>query len=157
VPFSNVHTSPERIFIRTETEDFDANFQQRFADLIRNETAFGWRGPYIADWKSDVNFNDWPDDPWGNDYLLFTRVGGLYPNHGLAGVPQSGVPDSQFVVTGPNGVDARIFDRPTILSMGPDGLPGDGSASPNGDGVYGMGDDIFIMFGGGGSGLSVGN
>ena len=38
--------------------------------------------------------------------------------------------------------------RLAILSLGPDGLPGDGNLNPDGDGVYGTGDDIFVHVGG---------
>ena len=44
------------------------------------ERKFGWLGPYV-NWKRDINHNDWPDDPWGNDYIFFTRQGGMFPKH----------------------------------------------------------------------------
>jgi len=136
----------KNIFIRTDRFQFDLNFatifDEQFASNINgNETKFGWNGPYI-NWQRDVNDNDWPDDPWGRDYLLFGPEGGLGPY------------DNDFVLNGieynASGstwpADANIFDRGVVLSVGPDGLPGNGAAFPAGDGEYGTGDDLMRKF-----------
>ncbi len=142
-----LYGEPTRIFINISTENYDLNNFSLFQTFIRNETAFGWNGPYI-NFKRDINNNGWPDDPWGNDYLFFTSVGGLFPRD--PGAPGAQATDpSQFATVGPTGARADIFDRPTFLSLGPDRLPGNGLASPAGDGQYGTGDDIFLQFGGG--------
>jgi prepilin-type N-terminal cleavage/methylation domain-containing protein len=141
----------ERIFISLETQQVvdlalaTSIYNNQFAVTtdLQSETKFGWHGPYI-NWQVDKNYNDWPDDPWGRDYIFFTRAGGMGPL------------DTQFVLTGVTigtsmapisfPAQANVFDRPTVLSLGPDGLPGDGAANPTGNGDYGEGDDIFRKF-----------
>jgi prepilin-type N-terminal cleavage/methylation domain-containing protein len=155
IAISIAHSSPTRIFIEPSTGNFTGAGvgstapTDLFIRFTSNETAFNWLGPYI-NWRQDSNFNDWPDDPWGSDYIFFTRSGGLFPATGLPDLeapPTAGtVPDDQFVIDGPGGILARIFDRPTVLSLGPNRLPGDGTAAAR----YGTGDDIFVSFGGGG-------
>lgn len=158
------HRSNE-IFLTTDTGQPPTNGVALFAQLIKNETNFGWDGPYL-NWHRDVNFNDWPDDPWGNDYMFFTVSGAVYPP------PDSSNPFEYFpettgaIVTGqgpeydvsPSNATGgtttvkrrfytgRIFDRPTVLSLGPNGLPGNGTNDT--DDGYGQGDDIFYTFGG---------
>ena len=124
------------------------------SEARRDEEEFGFFGPYL-NWKRDINGNDWPDDPWGNDYIISSRRGGLFPKRmSSPGVPDTAdtdPPDDEFIRTprlGPTGAEVDGFDRLTILSLGPDGLPGDGNLNPNGDGVYGTGDDIFVHVGG---------
>ncbi|HOE97921.1 MAG TPA: prepilin-type N-terminal cleavage/methylation domain-containing protein [Candidatus Sumerlaeota bacterium] len=159
VTTDNLYDEPEKIFIIPSTQDFHPLYAtQLFPRLEENETNFNWRGPYI-NYRRDANGNDWPDDPWGNDYLFFTRAGILYPPLADPGDPTWGCDSFQdqgpaMVVTDANGattverfpVDAPLFDRPTILSMGPDGMPGDGTSPP--DNNYGQGDDIYVQFGG---------
>lgn len=142
-----IHTNVEEIFISISSEDFVATTD--FTDTFRaDEESFGWHGPYV-NWKSDDNDNDWPDDPWGNDYIFFTRVGGLFPLPGYTGAAD----DSSFVAsfefiandTGTTeSTSAVVFDRPTFLSMGPNSLPGDGNSGA----AFGEGDDIYLSFGG---------
>lgn len=152
-PFYQFNTS-NSLFINISTGDF-ANVDR--ADLIarlgRSETRYdgsiGWNGPYI-NWRRDENlYNNVlgptgiPDDPWGNDYLFFTRRGLLLE------------PDGEFVtsaspavgggLTGGGTFETDVFDRPTIVSLGPNGLPGDGlpTAGPE----FGRGDDFYRSFG----------
>lgn len=161
----NPHTEPSKIFIDPVSQDFLVNFEDKFDKFQEDEIVFGWAGPYL-NWKRDANSNDWPDDPWGNDYLLFTKVGGLFPKH--FDLPNTTIAqpilgdDEIFDDDGPqftpNGSTSLfrapaddIFDRPTVLSLGPNGLPGDGSGVTNDiedTGNYGKGDDIFRHFGG---------
>lgn len=149
-----------RIFIRTDLDQVQLGttpFVSNYLDIYQfkilvNETAFGWRGPYI-NWYRDANGNDWPDDPWGNDYLLFVRGGGLGPyDSDFKAATQSNPiiirPQEQFnrnvqlflPAAFTNGAESA-FDRPTILSLGPDSLPGD-----LGQTQFGTGDDIYRKF-----------
>ena len=147
----NLHVTPSQMFINTRTQKYDDNslaLVQRFigsqSGNLRAETDFGWVGPYIT-WKKDANNNDWPDDAWGHDYILFTRAGALF-------APSPNFDDSEFETDPlPDGPSIRldqIFDRPTILSLGPDGLPGDGTDTDTDNDIFGLGDDIFRSFGG---------
>lgn len=140
------YTRYDDMFVNIVTQDIPGNVNELYADFILDETAFGWRGPYV-NFRRDDDENNWPDDPWGNEYLLFTTQGALFP-------PEApGVNDSEFVTTGPaftqldgtaNGGIAtldQLFDRPTWISLGPNELPGDGEGS-----TYGTGDDIAVRF-----------
>lgn len=136
----------KNIFIRTDNFQLEANFANVFdnsfsSSVNGNETKFGWHGPYI-NWQRDVNDNDWPDDPWGHDYILFGPDGGMGP-YDLDFV----LSNVQFNSSGGSWPAlADIFDRGVILSVGPDGLPGNGTANPTGNGVYGDGDDLMRKF-----------
>jgi type II secretory pathway pseudopilin PulG len=110
-------------------------------------TKIQWNGPYLNFTKDEnlylsvAGADGIPDDPWGNNYLLFTRNGMILEPDGVL------VLSSEVSLTGgmTNGgsSDASVFDRPVILTMGPNGLPGDGSAGAQ----FGTGDDIFRAFG----------
>ncbi|MGF1573967.1 MAG: prepilin-type N-terminal cleavage/methylation domain-containing protein [Sumerlaeia bacterium] len=115
--------------------------------LILNETEFNYNGPYI-NWQKDFNaYPAWgtaapdglPDDPWGNNYLLFTREGLVLEPEGII-VGSANFPLSNNNSTG--GTNCLVFDRTTILSLGPDGSPGSGGTTP-----LGTGDDIFRQYG----------
>lgn len=149
--------APFTIFISLDTQSFPANQLAQFNRLLRDETSFGWNGPYM-NFTTDANYNDWPDDPWGNDYLLFTINGVIYPpTDGTRLTIQEqgwqfrteGPPVQAHVSAGGTTVysyrAAYLFDRPTLLSLGPNGLPGNGTTDAT-DG-YGKGDDIFYKFG----------
>lgn len=115
--------------------------------LINNETEFNWNGPYI-NWQKDTNsYASWgtaapdglPDDPWGNNYLFFTREGLVLEPEGQI------VTNITFPLSNLNGGAVQkcdVFDRVTILSLGPNGVPGDGGVTE-----LGTGDDIFRQFG----------
>lgn len=144
------YTDPEYFFISITTDDFATNQSNLWNRLSENETNFNYNGPYLI-MHRDENDNDWPDDPWGNDYLLFTRAGGLKPAYAPL---DEGVTDysSEFYTTLSYEVsssdvefDTDVFKLPTLLSLGPNGLPGDGTATTN----FGDGDDIIRSFGGG--------
>lgn len=129
---------------------------QAWLRIQTNETAFGWRGPYV-NWQRDNNFafnseigpDGIPDDPWGNNYLLFTPLGLVDDIQGLV----LSTAQFPFPSNNPGGLpsqtyDCRRFDRPTLLSLGPNGVPGDGSGPANLDGgQFGQGDDIVRKFG----------
>lgn len=126
-------------------------------DVDGGPEKFGWRGPYVTfQRKTDpenpfpVGFN-WvygaPLDPWGAPYFLF--VAGQSLTTGATAV--GGWIDENLGDINPNfnygGVtaDARNFDRMTLLSLGPNGLPGDGSAVAPGN-LLGAGDDLIRAF-----------
>lgn len=147
-------TSISTIWISTTTEDFQTGPAAVTDRFILDEEAFGWVGPYL-NWNLDVNGNDWPDDPWGNDYLLVTKAGALFTPEL---VPGESVSDDEFqfpnfttsTLWGGGTLDTSTFDRPAIISFGPDREPGDASLVL-GDPLrlLGTGDDIVIFFGGG--------
>lgn len=161
----NPHSQPQLIFIDVDAPvnqaELAAGGNELYDIFITNETDFGWHGPYL-NWKVDNNNNDWPDDPYGSDYIFFTERGILSPKYfdaaqGLSFTLPRDFNDAafekegpQFSLTNSERAPADVFDRPTILSLGPNGLPGDGSADfdDNGPGNYGKGDDIFRHFGG---------
>lgn len=152
ISITTVHTNPEEMFIGLDGL-FLTNGLTIFSDrFLGRETTFGWVGPYV-NWKIDNNQNDWPDDPFGNDYVLFTSAGGIFP--GIDGAfpnPFDGIAGSvvvgQIATQDGDGNDiVAIFDRPTILSMGPDGEPGVAGVTGDTYGAFGS-DDIYRSFGG---------
>ena len=156
VTTDNIYETPTKIFITPSTQDYNTNYTALFARILSNETGFGFNGPYIT-WRRDENKNDWPEDPWGNDYLFFTRAGVIIPPNAfnLASQVPSGADPSEFFVTGLDwdgqtydDIDT-YFDRPTFLSLGPDGTPGlAGATSPAPETLFGAGDDLYYQFGG---------
>ncbi len=137
---NEIAQNPTRLFIRTSGEysgEFysDASCTQIYRRLIADETSFGWNGRYIT-WQKDFNENDIPDDPWGHDYLFFTRAGLILEPDGEITVTCSIDTDGNIVAGGE--YDCKRFDRFTLLSLGPDGLPGSGTGTN-----FGTGDDII--------------
>lgn len=155
-----LYEQPAALFISPITQNFlPAMAQQQLFEKLTDpnaETSYRnptqWRGPYV-NWSRDVNGNDWPDDPWGNDYLFFSRQGMLWPPDPRATSSSSMREDHswEFNSIGPDihgNPTALLFDRFTVLSLGPNGLPGDGSGPSSPSGAYGQGDDIYRQFGG---------
>lgn len=154
---NNIYNNPDVLTIIPSTGNYAANSSGIFADRIKdNESNFHWNGPYI-NWQNDKNQNDWPDDPYGNDYLFFTRVGVIYPTvptsvDATADADVSDIFQTEGPLTTlPDGTSKRfeadlLFDRPTFLSLGANGLPGNGTNAV--DDGYGRGDDIYRSFGG---------
>jgi general secretion pathway protein G len=155
----------ERVFIDsrhqvlpTTERILDGTLASRvFERLVINETFYGWRGPYLT-YQVDRN-NGQPsaagnartyigDDAWGNDYLLFTPEGlvnDFYqfdPATGTALIG-NGLIANTITIKSVN-YDCSVFDRFVVLSLGPNGLPGDGSGVA-GRG-FGTGDDLFRKF-----------
>lgn len=120
--------------------------------LIRLESAYDplqphWSGPYIS-FRRDENLANGvtepdgiPDDPWGNNYLLFTSQGLVQEPNGTI-ITSASIDSNGNVVS--SGFAATIFDRPTVLSLGPDGAPGAGGV---GGTAFGRGDDVARQFG----------
>jgi prepilin-type N-terminal cleavage/methylation domain-containing protein len=121
--------------------------------LIANESSFNWNGPYVnvprkaGDTPPRIAFPPGPDrpptgspiDPYGSPYLFFTKEGLLKEPEGIF--------VSTFTAANGNNYSTLIFDRPTILSLGLNGLPGDGSGPANiTGGQFGQGDDLLRQF-----------
>jgi prepilin-type N-terminal cleavage/methylation domain-containing protein len=127
-----------------------------------SETPFGqtrWAGPYLT-YQIDANHpNDGGptyvgDDPYGNDYLFFTRAGLVVEPDGIIVTTITGSALFQrYGGTAPAGIagftyDCQLFDRAAVVSLGPNGVPGDGT-DPSGagsEGQLGRGDDIVRKF-----------
>lgn len=137
---------PTHIFIGIKSGDFlgqsaiDPNNNDIFDRLVTNETSFGWNGPYVNYHRfRDVDYNDIPEDPWGEEYLLFTGEGLVDHVNGII------LRETSFVALDTGAVTSifyPFFDRFTILSKGPNGLPGDGSSGA----LFGTDDDIYQQF-----------
>lgn len=132
-------SNPTSLFIDTNSGQMldAATAANKYRTMVDNETNFNWNGPYINVAKKSKTGIDAPPagmpvDPYGQPYMLFTK-------EGLVQEPQ-GVITTQW-----NGYNAKVFDRPTVLSLGPDGVPGSGPAG-GADAVFGRGDDLFRQF-----------
>jgi len=108
----------------------------------RLETGTAWKGPYLTyqlDVNSDVQRRTFiGDDPFGNDYLIFT-------DEGMIDEDPNSATNGQIITSvliGSITYDCQVFDRTTVLSLGPNGVPGDGTAA-NG---FGEGDDLSRSF-----------
>ncbi len=113
-----------------------SNYQYLYTLATTNETAFNWNGPYI-NWNRDLvdssgapNKDDIPDDPWGHNYLMFTKQGLVLE------------PDGYIHTGAYMGSETDIFDRMTLLSLGPNGVPGDGTTGAR----FGTDDDLIRQF-----------
>lgn len=164
IPLMSAYGTPTKIFIKTTgtvsgsnlgSQDYMTNYTALWSQIDRDKGfSFGWKGPYI-NWTRDVNMNDWPDDPWGNDYIFFVMGGAIYPpqrnSSGTFDTDQSEQLQTSLSIRVGNSTQNytanKVFDRPTFLSMGPDGLPGAGGSVTDEDG-FGSGDDIYYSFGG---------
>jgi len=146
-----VAENPRRMFINVSTGEIldDTSAIILYNRFTENETYFGWRGRYIT-WQKDIFGydknrdpttgeiipNDIPDDPWGRDYLFFTREGlVLEPDGEIVESCDIDV-NGELQPAGP--YDCKRFDRFVILSLGPNGLPG---SQP--DYEFGTGDDMI--------------
>ncbi|MBN1868197.1 prepilin-type N-terminal cleavage/methylation domain-containing protein [Candidatus Sumerlaeota bacterium] len=146
-----------KVFIDFSTHDF----------VKGTETSYDWKGPYFSIRRDDpkplptdpdppdptdedANVFNIPNDPWGHDYLFFMprRVVNGILTGGIVAEPR-GVIQTQWSygdVTYDDSI-VVVFDRPTILSMGPNGLPGDpNDPNPDDRNVFGKGDDVFLSF-----------
>lgn len=154
-PFFNFPTD-NSLFIDPNTGEF-ANLQrdQLIDRLVVAESRYdgssSWQGPYINFRRDNNIYNNLrapdgvPDDPWGNNYVLFTRAGMVVEPLGII-APSVSISGTTGGFVAGGTYDAEIFDRPTVLSLGANGLPGNGViGSP--EGVFGQGDDFFRTFG----------
>jgi len=142
-------SSMDTIFINPDPRDQTLTTAQGLLDklaYVTPESPYKWDGPYYNIHRDETleqndsvstpkHLHGIPNDPWGNDYLLFTREGLVKE------------PDGEMVTiaTDFSGSPAtQVFDRPTVLSLGPNGVPGpDAGGQP----AFGKGDDIARAFG----------
>lgn len=125
---------------------------RRLADgeSVYNAATGFWGGPYLNFSSDSALYNNVvaptgvPTDPWGNDYILFTRRGMFLEPNGIVVESVSQLASGGFSQGGP--FDCLVFDRPTVLSMGPNGAPGNG-LSGSADGQFGRDDDFHRSFG----------
>jgi prepilin-type N-terminal cleavage/methylation domain-containing protein len=166
-PYLQFDGSTNGLFIDPRTSDYALNTTRNdvIDRFIANESSYdgslAWNGPYV-NWQKDRNLysgdttplrDGIPDDPWGNNYLLFL------PTKSVSGSTQGGLvlePSGLIVATTVRqtgnqffqggGFATDVFDRPTIVSIGPNGVPGNG-AGGTGEGTFGGGDDFVRTFG----------
>ncbi|HPB32758.1 MAG TPA: hypothetical protein PLB62_15005, partial [Candidatus Sumerlaeota bacterium] len=134
---NTVAQNPTRMFINVLTGELynDASSTVLYNRMVENETAYGWQGRYIT-WQQDFNENDIPDDPWSRDYLFFTQAGLVLEPDGII-VESCSIDAIGNIVSGGTW-NCKRFDRFTLLSLGPDGLPGSGPSTD-----FGTGDDLY--------------
>lgn len=144
------------LFIDTRTGGFaGVNRDELIGRLLASESRYDgtviWNGPYMNFQKDrnryagDVARDGVPDDPWGNNYMLFTRAGVFLEPNGTLETGLAVLTTGGFTAgTAYNALD--VFDRPTVLSLGPNGLPGDGIVGGL-NGVFGKDDDYTRPFG----------
>jgi len=152
-PFNTSVSNPTQMFIDPSANNLltTALSNAQFMKILQ-ESQYGWKGPFCSikrdekpneswptlgmgagGWTLPTHIHGIPNDPWGNDYLLFVRLGLVREPDGLiVNVMSADAIDYSTVV----------FDRPTILSLGPNGKPGDGTAGSK----FGEGDDIYRSF-----------
>jgi len=114
--------------------------------LARNESIIGIGLPYISyprQWRdpadSTRNYNV-PSDPWGMPYVVLTRQG-FINDVDILFDPDVGLIDT-LVILGTDTYDPLVFDRMTLLSFGPNVLPGNGPGTTFGEAGT---DDIFLQ------------
>lgn len=144
--------NPDLIFLDAKTGAFLPDTLYDRVDVDNGPERFGWRGPYAnfqRKAKPTTPFApglEWvygaPLDPWGNPYFLFVSgiQSGTTPDRGLWVNEVNGSLDVNFTYAGYN-VTAQNFDRTTIISLGPDGIPGSGTVND-----LGTGDDLVRAF-----------
>ncbi len=135
--------NPKLLFIETKSGVVLAGGIGIYDRMVQNETAFNWNGPYVNYARKTGLKNPVPNvpagiplDPWGNPYLFFTKEGLVDDRIGAI--------VTTYVGLDGNNYSTLRFDRPTILSLGPNGVPGNGSGSS--EPHFGQGDDLFRQF-----------
>lgn len=155
----NNGNNPSFIFLDAKTGIPLLNNPQLYLRVTNDPETFGWRGPYLsfqrkyhplrapilatAPWSYGS-----PLDPWGNPYFLFvggqsqnataTAIGGWIDEMNI----NPGGPPSPLFSWGGYSSDATLFDRSTLVSLGPNGAPGDGTPGA----PIGTGDDLTRAF-----------
>ncbi len=143
---TSFYNTPRVLFINQNTHDF---LSATRSDDIYTQLASGamsWNGPYYNIHRDETpaqhsisnnpavlsHLSGIPNDPWGNDYMFFLRPGRVLE-------PDGNIEDRGDIL-GPNGVInvnfESLYDRPTILSLGPNRVYDSGA-----------GDDISFSFG----------
>lgn len=168
--YDNTSYFPEtdRLFIYAHNDDptrvgemvDDVLGARLLAELRADPKEFGWNGPYM-NWQTDANIYDTiapndvaagdgiPDDPWGNNYMLVTNLG-LIPDGdpnwtptavGPIGAAGFSLPIGSSSATNVTDLE-EVSDRAAIISLGPNGIAGNG---PGDD--LGTGDDLIRFVG----------
>lgn len=145
------------LFINPATADYSntpslADIIGRFqASESRYTGGITWSGPYM-NLTTDNNLfaniiapDGIPDDPWGNNYLLFTEAGMVLEPSGAFATTVGQALTGGFTAGG--SFNAQRFDRPTALSLGPNGVPGSAEPADPAFGLFGEGDDFSRPFG----------
>ena len=132
-------SNQDLVFVSSKDGNILASGATIFDRMTRNETEFNWNGPYVnyqrkyrageGAGRTPVGL---PLDPWGNPYVFLTKAGLIKEPEGII---------AETITVGGNTHDAKVFDRPTVLSTGPDGVPGSGAGT-----TYGQGDDLYRQF-----------
>lgn len=151
----------DRLFIIAHNDDptrvgelVDATLGARLlADLQADPQKFGWNGPYM-NWQTDENVYDSiapnddaagdgiPDDPWGNNYMLVTNLGLIPDGDPSWTLPAGGIGVLQTYGPVPIGNSAganltdleEVSDRIAVISLGPNGVAGNGPGDQLGEG-----------------------
>jgi prepilin-type N-terminal cleavage/methylation domain-containing protein len=154
---ANNASQPQYIFLDARSGVAVPNGNVLFQRVEANPESVGWRGPYLSFQRKYTPANPppvsapWtfgsPLDPWGNPYFLFVAgqeqggtaaVGGWIDEQNIS---IGGPPSPQFTWGGASS-DATNFDRNTLVSLGPNGLAGDGTVGA----PVGTGDDLTRAF-----------
>ncbi|MCX7626357.1 MAG: type II secretion system protein GspG [Candidatus Sumerlaeaceae bacterium] len=136
-------SNPKLLFIDVKSGTFLLGGNAIFDRMAQNETAFNWNGPYVSVPRKVGLKNPvanvpagTPLDPWGNPYLFFTKEGLVNDRDGVIATVYVGLDGNSY--------NAVRFDRPTVLSLGPNGVPGNGAGSS--EPHFGQGDDLYRQF-----------
>jgi prepilin-type N-terminal cleavage/methylation domain-containing protein len=114
---------------------------------VVRESTLGVLLPYISfrrEYTDDAgNYFNVPMDPWGNPYVIMTRQGFINDIGSTLFTPDQGlIPAGTAVnVAGTGAFATDRFDRFTIISFGPDAVPGDGGIAGTN---IGEGDDLTL-------------
>lgn len=129
-------------------------------DVISSNLDDTWEGPfyqaqrvYVDDPEDPFTENslehDFPLDPWGRPYILYSPIGVVGSTAGSAAQAGTFITDTIIGATPSSWSNGQLttnndrFDRWAIVSFGPDGQAGSID-----DGVDEDGDDIIYYFGG---------
>ena len=124
--------------------------------LVTDADGFNWNGPYM-NWQTDANIyphifpnnlaagDGIPDDPWGNNYMIVTTWG-LIPDgdEGWSPTTEGPVVSHDLPFGSGNTVNNldEVVDRVSIVSLGPNGVAGNGGGTR-----LGTGDDLVRSIG----------
>jgi prepilin-type N-terminal cleavage/methylation domain-containing protein len=137
--------NPTLLFIDSREGNLLLSGDDIYRRMQNDPVNFNWNGPYLNLSRKTGEFTaqqpypeGLPMDPWGNPYLFFTQEGVLQERD------RQGVFLEVYVAADGNSYDATVFDRPTILSLGPNGVPGNGAGPEESN--FGEGDDLLRQF-----------
>jgi len=142
----------QNYFIYIAQDPLDTNDGLLVANSYNFIDETRYTGPYI-NYRREMrvipdndtsDLMDIPLDPWNSPYLLFTKKG-LVDEFTSTQFELLNGPTATLAVNGDGQIlatpETSIFDRLTILSLGPDSMIGDGNVD---DDRFGEGDDLLI-------------